>query len=163
MLSWAVLRSSVHCVYVLVVDLPTGFFCSAVFRGFAGNWEWSRRLKFEMFMGPAILSPIYSCKEWYAEGFLPWEHFVPVAANWSNLTDAMEWVLDHPNDTQAMVERRQQYACRMLTPMGLMQYLRQLLVGYAGLLTYNVTRDNTTIPFTTATRRLDLIRRPRKR
>ncbi|GAQ87606.1 hypothetical protein KFL_003640080 [Klebsormidium nitens] len=107
-----------------------------------GNCGWANRLKHELHMGTVLLKQRTPCWEYYELGLRPWEHFVPVDYNLSNLTAAIEWVLANGEEADAMVNRMHAYADEVLGPdlNGMKAYTTGVLRGLQGLVRYKVEK-----------------------
>ncbi|TCL08773.1 glycosyl transferase family 90 [Shimia isoporae] len=66
--------------------------------GYSNTWD---NLFHRMLMGCCVLKIAgdYGYRQWYYDRLLPWEHFVPVAADLSDLFEKYDWV--RANDTRA--------------------------------------------------------------
>lgn len=47
-------------------------------------------------------------RQWWYDRLLPWQHFVPVRADMTDLLDKIEWVRSHDSEAQAIAARGQQ-------------------------------------------------------
>ena len=66
--------------------------------GNSNSWSLFEKL----IMGAAILkvaSP-QGFRQWYYDRLVPWEHFVPVAADLSDFEDRVNWLFDHPAEAE---------------------------------------------------------------
>lgn len=68
-----------------------------------------------LLMGCCILKPDSSggYRQWYSDRFLPWQHYVPVAADLGDLRDKIEWCRGHESEAAAIAARGQQLAMSM--------------------------------------------------
>jgi len=58
----------------------------------------------KMVMGATILkvaSPL-GFRQWYYDRLVPWEHYVPVAADLSDFEERVNWVFDHPAEAEKL-------------------------------------------------------------
>ena len=68
-----------------------------------------------LLMGCCVLKPDSSggYRQWYSDRFLPWQHYVPVAADLSDLRDKIEWCRSHEAAAATIAARGQQLAMSM--------------------------------------------------
>jgi hypothetical protein len=68
-----------------------------------------------LLMGCCILKPDSSggYRQWYSDRFLPWQHYVPVAADLSDLRSRIEWCRSHESDAADIAARGQRLAMSM--------------------------------------------------
>lgn len=59
-----------------------------------------------------VASPL-GFRQWYYDRLIPWQHFVPVAADLSDLVDVLAWCQAHPRDCQAIAAAGQRVALAM--------------------------------------------------
>jgi hypothetical protein len=62
--------------------------------GNSSSWSLLQKL----LMGSCVLKVISDWQQWYYKGLRPWEHYVPVKNDLSDLEERVEWCL--ANDTQ---------------------------------------------------------------
>ena len=74
--------------------------------GFTNAWcNLMQRLK----LGCCVLkvaSP-FGYKQWYYNRLIPWEHFVPISADLSDLRERIDWVKSHPAETRDIARQGQ--------------------------------------------------------
>jgi hypothetical protein len=70
--------------------------------GWARTWDaWAWKLA----SGSTVLSPASNLATFFTELFEPWEHFVPVAADFSDLPERLEWCRGHDSECREMARR----------------------------------------------------------
>lgn len=75
--------------------------------GFARTWSaWA----WKMMSGSTVLSLASIWTSFFNEQFLPWEHFVPIANDSSDLAEKLQWCREHDSECQAIAERAQKRA-----------------------------------------------------
>lgn len=68
-----------------------------------------------LLLGCCILKPDSSdgYRQWYSDAFLPWQHYVPVAADLSDLRKQIEWCRSHEAEAADIAARGQRLAMAM--------------------------------------------------
>eukprot|EP00961_Rhodomonas_salina_P227881 3080480-Rhodomonas_salina.1 len=61
--------------------------------------------------------------EWYYELLHPFEHFVPVKPDLSDLCDRVQWLQTHPDDAQRIAENGQKFVQDVFTEKMLYMYI----------------------------------------
>lgn len=59
-----------------------------------------------------VASPL-GFRQWYYHRLRPWQHYVPVAADLSDLEETIAWCQDHPRDCRQIAAAGQQFAMAM--------------------------------------------------
>ena len=59
-----------------------------------------------------VASP-FGYRQWYYDDLRPWEHFIPVAADLSDLLEKIDWCRRHPGECRAVASRGQALALAM--------------------------------------------------
>lgn len=85
------------------------------------------RLSIELAMRSVILMVQTPYRIWYESGLTPWVHYVPVAADLSDLDAQITWCLTHDAECQAIAERARAFYDQHLTRDGCLRYLKGLL------------------------------------
>jgi hypothetical protein len=88
-------RQQLHNKYVFDID------------GFARTWDaWA----WKMLSGSVVLSPSSWWETTFTRAFTPWEHFVPVAADLSDVATRLEWCRANDEECHAMARRARRRA-----------------------------------------------------
>ncbi|MBX3503140.1 MAG: hypothetical protein KF889_27160 [Alphaproteobacteria bacterium] len=68
-----------------------------------------------LLLGCCILKPESSggYRQWYSDALVPWQHYVPVAADLGDLRDKIEWCRGHESEAAAIAARGQRLAMAM--------------------------------------------------
>lgn len=74
------------------------------------GWAW------KMASGSAVLSPASPWETYFTREFAPWEHFVPVANDFSDLGERLAWCRDHDDECRAIAERARSRAIEAYAP-----------------------------------------------
>ncbi len=61
-------------------------------------------------------------KQFFYPGLLPWEHYVPIRTDISDLLEKYEWLEDHPAEAEAIASAGHAFAMRFLTPEAIESY-----------------------------------------
>ena len=77
--------------------------------GFTNTWS---NLLVRMLYGCCVLKVElqFGFRQWYYDGLKPFEHYVPVAADMSDLNEKIEWVRSHDNEARAIAAHGQAFA-----------------------------------------------------
>jgi hypothetical protein len=103
-----------------------------------GHGGWADRLFEQMFYDMGLFVQEHPCPEWYEYMFKPFQHYIPVANDFSNILGRIDWAEHHPLIVQKMIEDRRALAQRVLSEKGLLTFSLVLWVNYCRLLTYDV-------------------------
>lgn len=78
--------------------------------GFARTWDaWA----WKMMSGSVVLSPASPWVSFFTEQFSPWQHFVPVSNDFSDLAEKIAWCRDHDTECQAIAGRARERATQV--------------------------------------------------
>ena len=100
-----------------------------------GHSYWSFRLRQLAHLGSAVLHQDLPCHEWWHAALRPYEHYVPLAHDLSDVRSALRRLRDNDAQAQQMVGRMRRLAPRILSQRAVLSYVRQLLTQYARLQT----------------------------
>ena len=105
-----------------------------------GHSYWSFRLRQLMHLGSAILHQDLPCHEFWHTLLRPYEHYLPLQRNLSNLMTTLYYARAHEAEVKRMVERMGRLAARLLSRDAVLGYVREHLTQYAALLEKPVRR-----------------------
>lgn len=105
-----------------------------------GHGGWADRLYELLLYDVGLIVQQHPCKEWYEEMFFPWQHFIPVANNFSNLLGRIEWAEHHPHAVEDMARSRIARAKHVLSKEGIITFSTVLWTLYADLQMYPIVR-----------------------
>ncbi|MEI8365360.1 MAG: glycosyl transferase family 90 [Parachlamydiaceae bacterium] len=71
--------------------------------------------------------------QWYYLGIKPYEHYIPVANNFSDLIDKIKWAKEHDNEARQIALNGTQFVLNNLRKENTQLYLFLLLTKYAEL------------------------------
>ena len=81
--------------------------------GFARTWDaWA----WKMMSGAVILSVESPWESFFSRSFQPWEHFVPVANDCSDLEQKLQWCRDNDRECESIAQRARMQAMRVYEP-----------------------------------------------
>jgi hypothetical protein len=84
-----------------------------------------------------VLKQMTQNVQWYYGGLTPYQHFVPVKADLSDLLEKIEWAKAHDAECKKMAERASQFVKDNLSSEDTLLYLYLLLQRYALLQKFN--------------------------
>ena len=128
-----------------------------------GHGGWADR-GYKLFLQPQlVLVQDMPALPWYHRFLRPFEHYLPVDANFKNLTDAVLWAQAHDDQARSMVEAANKLTHKVLQPRAIFRYAEEVLLGYSRLLKYRPTLHPRAIMFkcedSTASNRTCTLRR----
>jgi len=85
------------------------------------------RLSTEMFMGSCILKVDSEFSLWFSEYLIPYEHYVPVKHDLSNLQDTWSWCLNNPRETEQIAKNARDFALEYFTKKSMTNALSDIL------------------------------------
>ena len=77
--------------------------------GNANSWNFIAKL----LLGCCMLKVASPWRQWFTDRLRPWEHYVPVAADLSDLVDRAEWCLRNDDEARSIGERGYRFAAAM--------------------------------------------------
>lgn len=82
------------------------------------------RLSVELAMRSVILLVQSRYRLWYESALVPWVHYVPVAADLSDLDERIQWCLDHDAECQQIATQARAFYDQYLSYDGCLNYLK---------------------------------------
>jgi Glycosyl transferase family 90 len=113
-----------------------------------GDYKWianidgavaAYRMPAVMALGSTVVlqdSPFY--EHWYRQ-LQPFVHYVPMDANFANLSSVLEWLREHDAEAQRIGEAGREFVLQHLQPQAILCYWYVFLHEYASHLTYEPT------------------------
>jgi hypothetical protein len=80
--------------------------------GFAGEWD---GLLWKLCSGSAVLRVESAWRQWYTDRLVPFEHYVPVRGDLSDLRERVEWCRANDSECRAIAERARELMDRHVT------------------------------------------------
>jgi hypothetical protein len=112
----------------------------------AEGWGgWADRLSELMFYNMGLIVQEHPCREWFEEMFFPFQHYIPVANDFSNLLGRISWAEHHPHAIKNMIRSKITQAERVLSRQGIITFSKLLWTRYAELQRYPIIRRNGTV------------------
>lgn len=93
---------------------------------------WSTRMKLLLHSGRAVFIQERPWREYFWDRMRPMEHFIPVAADLSDLLDRVTWALEHPEETTAIGRAGQAFAQGHLARADAVRAWAEILTAVAG-------------------------------
>lgn len=98
-----------------------------------GNTCAYSRAFWQLFSNCVIFKQTSKSIQWYYRALKPYEHYVPIAADLSDLEDKIHWARKHDKTVQKISENAQHFAHENLSHPRVLQYLYLLLLEYSKL------------------------------
>jgi hypothetical protein len=98
------------------------------------------RLSLELNMGCVILLVKSPWKIWFSDMLIPYEHYVPVKEDLSDLISQIQWCRDNDDKCQIIVNNAKNFYNKYLMKDGILDYLQKRLVNlksHIGIYLYN--------------------------
>lgn len=92
---------------------------------------YSGRVKVLMFSGRPLFIANRKWKEYWYKDLLPFEHYIPVKEDLSDLTEMLDWAEQHPEECMHIAKNAQEYAKKNLTKQAALEYYTKLIIHCA--------------------------------
>jgi hypothetical protein len=86
------------------------------------------RLSLEMSMGSVVLLVESKYRMWFHKFLVPYEHFVPVKGDLSDLFSQIEWCVQNDDKCRQIAKNAKQFYDAFLTKKGVLDYMQKLLI-----------------------------------
>lgn len=104
------IRSFAESLGILAPHIPETEFLRFRYQididGNSNSWSLLPKLS----MGSCVLKVQSACRQWYYDDLRPWEHYIPVQADLSDLEEQILWCREHDRDARQIAESGKQYA-----------------------------------------------------
>ena len=101
-----------------------------------GN-EWvGHRLRSQLSTGALVFRQDSSLREMWEFDLEPFTHYIPVAADLSDLVEKIEWAIEHDDEAQAIAQRGFAFVRESLRPQRIVCYWAHLLTGFGELMDF---------------------------
>lgn len=77
----------------------------------------------------SVLLLQHEWKQYFYPGLLPWQHYVPIKTDMSDLLETYAWLEDHPEEARAIATAGRSFALRFLAPNAILAYFSVALLG----------------------------------
>lgn len=111
-------RSQVRFKYLLAMD---------------GNCYTYPGIAWRLLSGSVVLLQETKWRGWFLRGLRPFEHYVPVNRDATDLCERLEWLRTNDHDAQSIARQGSAFVRQHVTLAGAVQYIWLLLEDYAGL------------------------------
>ncbi len=98
-----------------------------------GGAGYSGRTKFLLFSGRPLLMVERRYVEYFTDDLKPWEHYIPVKENLSDLVDKHEWLKHNEAESLKIAARAKEYALKNFTIDGVLERLHRVFLDFAQL------------------------------
>jgi hypothetical protein len=96
--------------------------------GGGGGTTWTGTIE-KLAMPGLLFHHVTPTKDWFHDLLVPWEHYVPVSADLSDLRRKYEWAESHPVEARRIAENGTRFARWMGSPEGFGRLYEEYLVG----------------------------------
>lgn len=86
-----------------------------------------------LYSGSAVFKDETEDYQWFYKALKPYKHYVPLAADFSDLPEKVLWAKEHDNEVKQIAMEGQKFVKRNLMPKHIYQYIHELLQEYASL------------------------------
>jgi len=80
----------------------------------------------------SVLLLQHEWKQFFYPGLRPWEHYIPIRKDFSDLKEKHEWLENHPAEAKAIASAGHAFAMRFLTPEAIRQHFTNALLNLSG-------------------------------
>ena len=94
------------------------------------GWSFNERL-YRFLSSGSVMFRATAFDEWYEDLMKPWEHYIPIRLDFSDLAEKLHWVKTHDREARLIAERARQLATRHLNTRSHKCYMNRLLFEYA--------------------------------
>jgi len=91
--------------YIEPEDYYSKYQTSVVLGGIGAAFRTARHLS----AGQAVVLQDFQYEEWYFSLMTPYEHYIPLKRDLSDLKEVMEWVREHPSEVKKIAEKGKQF------------------------------------------------------
>jgi hypothetical protein len=96
-----------------------------------GGAGYSGRTKFLLFSGRPLLMVERRYIEYFTDDLIPWEHYIPVKEDLSDLLDRHEWLEHNDREALKIAARAKEYALENFTMDAIMERFRRVFLDFA--------------------------------
>lgn len=95
--------------------------------GNSNGWD---RCFWGLLSNSALFKQVTDFNQWYYRALKPWVHYIPVAADLSDLEERLAWAKNHDDKARAIAEDGRKVAQEVFTREAVFEYMRRLLTAY---------------------------------
>lgn len=96
-----------------------------------GNSYSRRLLSFHRSISLVFRAGIFSV--WFSSWLKPWEHYIPLKLDWSDVEEKVEWAYMHDGEAKRIGERSSKFAVRYLRDVDMQCYAARVMLEYGSL------------------------------
>jgi hypothetical protein len=97
-----------------------------------GGAGYSGRTKFLLFSSRPLLMVDRRYIEYFTDELKPWEHYIPVSEDLSDLVDKHEWLKHNDGEALRIAARAKEYALKNFTIDSVLERLRRVFLDFEG-------------------------------
>ncbi|KAL0483736.1 hypothetical protein AKO1_013994 [Acrasis kona] len=71
--------------------------------------------------------------DFFTEKLIPWIHYVPIKRDWSDLLESIQWIMDHPEESQEIIRQANLFAVRIFNYKSVVDYYLVKMKQYESL------------------------------
>lgn len=101
---------------------------------------WADRLRYLLHAGAVIMKQETGCGEYYQYFMEPWKHYIPIALNYSDITEKVKWARRNQEKVEKIAKNGQRLAQELLTIEGIKCYQFMVFEKYSSLMSYKPKR-----------------------
>lgn len=109
---------------------------------------WADRLKYLLHAGAVIMKQETNCGEYYEFFIKPWEHYIPIATNYRDLVEKVEWARKNQKKVKEIAKNGQKLAQELLNIEGIKCYQFMIFEKYSSLFRYKPKRRHYAVKWT---------------
>lgn len=98
-----------------------------------GNSSSYERPAFILFSNSLLFKQQTSNIQWYFKGLKPFLHYIPVASDFSDMKERLNWIRSHDKNARDAIKKANEFACHYLNDEAVGFYLYKVLEKYARL------------------------------
>ena len=100
------------------------------------NVDWTDRLRLQLSSNSASILQTGIAQEFFSPLLNPFEHFIPLLPNITDVIEAIEWAIKNDDDARTIMQNAQQFASVFLSEEGMLEYAYIALLRHSELLQY---------------------------
>lgn len=97
--------------------------------GWTNTWDGTI---WKLYSGSVMLKVESVWKQWYYDKLIPWKHYVPIANDFSDLNEKIEWCINHDDKCKRITEQAREFVERELEWAKVIREFAATIDQYAG-------------------------------
>lgn len=98
------------------------------------NIHWANRFRSLLSTGALVFKQVSVMREFWEEELVPFEHYIPVSEDLSDLIEKIRWAMDNDEEARRIARAGVEFIRTRLNPLRVTCYWAHMLSGYGGLL-----------------------------